>query len=58
MYYSLFQFLMKDILRPLVPEYKGQVTCDDGERILFDKTQNQHRPTILNSIYFLRLKHI
>lgn len=30
-----FQILMKDILRPYVPEYKGQVTCEDGERILF-----------------------
>ncbi|KOB78446.1 Inositol-trisphosphate 3-kinase B [Operophtera brumata] len=29
-----FQFLMKDILRPFVPEYKGQVTCDDGELYL------------------------
>lgn len=26
---------MKDILRPFVPEYKGQVTCEDGESILF-----------------------
>lgn len=23
---------MKDVLRPYVPEYKGQVTSDDGER--------------------------
>lgn len=22
---------MKDVLRPYVPEYKGQVTSDDGE---------------------------
>lgn len=29
-----FQILMKDILRPFVPEYKGQVTCDDGELYL------------------------
>ncbi|XP_038212534.1 inositol-trisphosphate 3-kinase A isoform X1 [Zerene cesonia] len=29
-----FQLLMKDILRPFVPEYKGQVTCDDGELYL------------------------
>ncbi|XP_055716667.1 inositol-trisphosphate 3-kinase A isoform X1 [Phlebotomus papatasi] len=26
-----FQILMKDVLRPYVPEYKGQVTSDDGE---------------------------
>ena len=26
---------MKDVLRPFVPEYKGQVTCEDGERILY-----------------------
>ncbi|XP_014239636.1 inositol-trisphosphate 3-kinase A isoform X1 [Cimex lectularius] len=26
-----FQILMKDILRPYVPEYKGHVTCDDGD---------------------------
>ncbi|CAF4856393.1 unnamed protein product [Pieris macdunnoughi] len=29
-----FKLLMKDILRPYVPEYKGQVTCDDGELYL------------------------
>ncbi|KAG7302239.1 hypothetical protein JYU34_013726 [Plutella xylostella] len=29
-----FQLLMKDVLRPFVPEYKGQVTCDDGELYL------------------------
>ncbi|XP_075977411.1 inositol 1,4,5-triphosphate kinase 2 isoform X3 [Anticarsia gemmatalis] len=29
-----FQYLMKDILRPFVPEYKGQVTCEDGELYL------------------------
>lgn len=29
-----FQLLMKDILRPFVPEYKGQVTCEDGELYL------------------------
>lgn len=28
----LLQYLMKDVLRPYVPEYKGQVTSDDGER--------------------------
>lgn len=26
-----FQILMKDVLRPYVPEYKGQITSDDGE---------------------------
>lgn len=25
------QVLMRDVLRPYVPEYKGQVTSDDGE---------------------------
>ncbi|KAL4711081.1 hypothetical protein ACJJTC_009452 [Scirpophaga incertulas] len=29
-----FQYLMKDVLRPFVPEYKGQVTCEDGELYL------------------------
>lgn len=26
---------MKDALRPFVPEYKGYITTDDGERILW-----------------------
>uniref|UniRef100_A0A1B6C943 Kinase n=2 Tax=Clastoptera arizonana TaxID=38151 RepID=A0A1B6C943_9HEMI len=26
-----FQFLMKDVLRPYVPEYKGHITCEDSE---------------------------
>lgn len=26
---------MKDVLRPYVPEYKGQVASDDGEREFF-----------------------
>jgi len=26
-----FQVLMKDVLRPYVPEYKGHITCEDGE---------------------------
>lgn len=29
-----FQVLMKDVLRPFVPEYKGHLTTDDGDRIL------------------------
>ncbi|XP_055390334.1 inositol-trisphosphate 3-kinase A isoform X2 [Condylostylus longicornis] len=29
-----FQILMKDVLRPYVPEYKGQVTSEDGELFL------------------------
>ncbi|XP_021205029.2 inositol-trisphosphate 3-kinase A isoform X2 [Bombyx mori] len=29
-----FELLMKDILRPFVPEFKGQVTCEDGELYL------------------------
>ncbi|XP_053608924.1 inositol-trisphosphate 3-kinase B isoform X3 [Plodia interpunctella] len=29
-----FKLLTKDILRPFVPEYKGQVTCEDGEMYL------------------------
>ncbi|CAH1636991.1 unnamed protein product [Spodoptera littoralis] len=29
-----FKILMKDVLRPFVPEYKGQVTCEDGELYL------------------------
>lgn len=27
-----FQVLMKDALKPFVPEYKGYITTDDGER--------------------------
>nr|XP_014289179.1 inositol-trisphosphate 3-kinase B [Halyomorpha halys] len=30
-----FQILMKDILRPYVPEYKGHVTCEDGDEYVF-----------------------
>lgn len=30
---------MKDVLRPYVPEYKGQVTSDDGERKFFQKRE-------------------
>ena len=29
-----FQVLMKDVLRPYVPEYKGHVTCEEGDCIL------------------------
>ncbi|OWR41207.1 hypothetical protein KGM_208514 [Danaus plexippus plexippus] len=29
-----FKLLMKDVLRPFVPGYKGQVTCEDGELYL------------------------
>ncbi|XP_031638732.1 inositol-trisphosphate 3-kinase A-like isoform X4 [Contarinia nasturtii] len=29
-----FSYLMRDVLRPYVPEYKGQVTSDDGELYL------------------------
>jgi len=32
-----FQVLMKDVLRPYVPEYKGHLTTDDGDCILFHK---------------------
>ncbi|CAH0768040.1 unnamed protein product [Bemisia tabaci] len=28
-----FQVLMKDVLRPYVPEYKGHITCDDGDSV-------------------------
>ncbi|XP_026752724.1 inositol-trisphosphate 3-kinase A isoform X2 [Galleria mellonella] len=31
---TCFKLLMKDILRPFVPEYKGQVKCEDGELYL------------------------
>jgi hypothetical protein len=30
---------MKDVLRPYVPEYKGHVTCEDGDCILVIKTK-------------------
>uniref|UniRef100_A0A2M4A9W6 Uncharacterized protein n=1 Tax=Anopheles triannulatus TaxID=58253 RepID=A0A2M4A9W6_9DIPT len=32
-----FKVLMKDVLRPYVPEYKGQVNSEDGECILLFK---------------------
>lgn len=32
-----YKILMKDVLRPYVPEYKGQVTCEDSDGILLDK---------------------
>lgn len=28
---------MKDLLKPYVPEYKGHLTTDDGDRILCEK---------------------
>lgn len=28
-----YKILMKDVLRPYVPEYKGQVTCEDSDAI-------------------------
>ncbi|KDR18794.1 hypothetical protein L798_06475, partial [Zootermopsis nevadensis] len=28
-----FQILMKDVLRPYVPEYKGHVNCEDGDSV-------------------------
>ncbi|RVE49410.1 hypothetical protein evm_005922 [Chilo suppressalis] len=31
---TCFKLLMKDVLRPFVPEYKGQVTSEDGELYL------------------------
>jgi len=34
-----FQVLMKDVLRPYVPEYKGHVTCEDGDCILALKAE-------------------
>jgi hypothetical protein len=36
-----FQILMKDVLRPYVPEYKGHVTCEDGDCILDLKKQER-----------------
>lgn len=33
--FLFLQVLMQDVLRPYVPEYKGQVTSEDGERILY-----------------------
>ena len=30
---------MKDVLRPYVPEYKGHVTCEDGDCILAIKAE-------------------
>lgn len=31
-----FQVLMNDVLKPYVPEYKGHLTTDDGDRILLN----------------------
>jgi hypothetical protein len=36
-----FQALMRDVLRPYVPEYKGHFTAEDGERILFPQRQRE-----------------
>lgn len=30
-----FQVLMKDVLRPYVPEYKGHLMCNDQDCILY-----------------------
>ena len=38
-----FQVLMKDVLRPYVPEYKGHVTCEDGDCILVIKSSKRPR---------------
>ncbi|XP_067011737.1 inositol-trisphosphate 3-kinase B isoform X7 [Anabrus simplex] len=35
-----FKVLMKDVLRPYVPEYKGSVTCEDGDCILTTPQDN------------------
>ena len=32
---TCLQELMLDVLRPYVPEYKADVECDDGKRILY-----------------------
>lgn len=32
-----FQVLMKDVLKPYVPEYKGHLTTDDGDCILCEE---------------------
>lgn len=47
------QVLMRDVLRSYVPEYKGQVTSDDGER-------ESHRKlyTILNDFLFVFLHRL
>jgi hypothetical protein len=45
---------MKDILRPFVPEYKGHLTTDDGDRILYDINETRIRasPTAeIGSVY-------
>lgn len=46
---------MKDILRPFVPEYKGQVTCEDGERILLTN-RNDHNK--ISDIPIITMKKI
>lgn len=35
-----YKILMKDVLRPYVPEYKGQVTCEDSDGILLNVTND------------------
>lgn len=37
---------MKDVLRPYVPEYKGQVNSDDGECILLQKNKTKTEKSI------------
>lgn len=47
-----FQVLMKDVLRPYVPEYKGQVTSEDGERKYFSVIRWEI-PALLTYIFSL-----
>lgn len=46
-----FQVLMRDVLRPYVPEYKGQVTSEDGESVylqLQDLLSDFYQPCVMD----------
>ncbi|XP_058446767.1 inositol-trisphosphate 3-kinase A-like isoform X2 [Malaya genurostris] len=46
-----FKVLMKDVLRPYVPEYKGQVNSDDGESTyiqLQDLLSDYYQPCVMD----------
>lgn len=34
-----FKALMKDMLKPYVPDYKGQITSEEGDCILYKQRQ-------------------
>jgi hypothetical protein len=53
-----FQVLMKDVLRPYVPEYKGHVTCEDGDCILVIKNEQTNALYIHHVASFVEVADI